>query len=156
MICTYYIRDYAVFLQYLVLMNRIDFLNMAHTALSFQLLTKAQFTWYKLTLKPTQVVFTQHFSKLTRVKPMLVVFTRQTNPGQTRVSFNPGRTRVSLCSVNRAYITSPHPTPTEGDTLCELYVKRGVLFRKSKNILKKYLTFNFCHQKKYLSGFKIP
>ena len=90
---------------------------MAHTALSFQLLTKAQFTWYKLTLKPTQVVFTQHFSKLTRVKPGLVVFTRQTNPGQTRASFNPGRTRVSLCSVNRAYITSPHPTPSEGDTL---------------------------------------
>ena len=36
--------------------------------------------------KLTQVVFTRHFSKLTRVEPELVVFTRQTNPGRTRVS----------------------------------------------------------------------
>ena len=32
-------------------------------------------------LKLTQVVFTRHFSKLTRVEPGLVVFTQQTNPG---------------------------------------------------------------------------
>ena len=37
-------------------------------------------------LKLTQVVFTRHFSKLTRVEPGLVVFIRQTNPGRTRVS----------------------------------------------------------------------
>ena len=37
-------------------------------------------------LKLTQVLFTRHFSKLTRVEPGLVVFTRQTNPGRTRVS----------------------------------------------------------------------
>ena len=34
----------------------------------------------------TQVVFKRHFSKLTRVEPGLVVFTRQSNPGRTRVS----------------------------------------------------------------------
>ena len=55
-------------------------------------------------------MFTRHFSKLTRVEPGLVVFTRQTNPGRTRVSSvyttetNPGRTRVSLYRVNRAYV----------------------------------------------------
>ena len=53
--------------------------------------TKAVFTRHKLTrvrpgLKLTQVVFTRHFSKLTRVESGLVVFTRQTNPGRTRVS----------------------------------------------------------------------
>ena len=53
--------------------------------------SKALFTRHKLTqvgpgLKLTQVVFTRHFSKLTRVEPGLVVFTRQTNPGRTRVS----------------------------------------------------------------------
>ena len=37
---------------------------------------KALFTRHKL----TQVVFTRHFSKLTRVEPGLVVFTRQINP----------------------------------------------------------------------------
>ena len=52
---------------------------------------QALFTRHKLTrvepgLKLTQVVFTRHFSKLTRVEPGFVVFTRQTNPGQTRVS----------------------------------------------------------------------
>ena len=46
----------------------------------------ALFTRHKLTrvrpgLKLTQVVFTRHFSKLNRVEPGLVVFTRQTNPG---------------------------------------------------------------------------
>ena len=55
----------------------------------------ALFTRHKLTrvrtgLKLTQVVFTRHFSKLTRVQPGLVVFTRQTNPGSTRVKTNPG------------------------------------------------------------------
>ena len=55
-------------------------------------------------------MFTRHFSKLTRVEPGLVVFTRQTNPGRTRVSSvyttetNPGRTRVSLYRVNRALV----------------------------------------------------
>ena len=59
-------------------------------------------------LKLTQVVFTRHFSKLTRVEPGLVVFTRQTNPGRTWVSSvyttetNPGRTLFSLYRVNRA------------------------------------------------------
>ena len=37
-------------------------------------------------LKLTQVVFSRHFSKLTRVEPGLVVFTRQINQGRTRVS----------------------------------------------------------------------
>ena len=37
-------------------------------------------------LKLAQVVFTWHFSKLTRVEPGLVVFTWQTNSGRTRVS----------------------------------------------------------------------
>ena len=54
-------------------------------------LIKALFTRHKRTqvrpgLKLTQVVFTQHFSKLTRVEPGLVVFTRQTKPGRTRIS----------------------------------------------------------------------
>ena len=45
---------------------------------------KALFTRHKL----TQVVFTRHFSKLTRVEPGLVrnLFSRQTSPGRTRVS----------------------------------------------------------------------
>ena len=58
-------------------------------------------TWVRPELKLTQVVFTRHFSKLTRVEPGLAVFTRQK---LTRDSFNPGRTRVSLYRVNRAYI----------------------------------------------------
>ena len=66
-------------------------------------------------LKLTQVVFTRHFSKLTRVEPGLVVFTQQTNPGRTRVSIvyktetNPGRTRFSLCRVNRALFEGQRP-----------------------------------------------
>ena len=52
-------------------------------------------------LKLTQVVFTRHFSKLTRVEPGLAVSTRQK---LTRVSFNPGRIRVSLYRVNGALI----------------------------------------------------
>ena len=75
----------------------------------------ALFTRHKLTrvepgLKLTQVVFTRHFSKLTRVERGLVVFTRQTNPGRTRfgsvymTETNPGRTRDSLYCVNRAYV----------------------------------------------------
>ena len=58
-----------------------------------QLHIKALFTRHKL----TQVVFTRHFAKPTRVEP-----------GRTRVSSvyttetNPGRTRVRLCRVYRA------------------------------------------------------
>ena len=53
-------------------------------------------TWVRPGLKLThgQVVFTRQFSKLTRVEPGLVVFTRQK------------LTRVSLYRVNRALITT--------------------------------------------------
>ena len=69
----------------------------------------------KLTRVRPRLVFTRHFSNLTRVRPGskpnsgggldlirvepgLAAFIRQK---LTRVSFNPGRTRVSLCRVNR-------------------------------------------------------
>ena len=80
----------------------------------------ALFTRHKLTrvrpgLKLTQVVFTRHFSKLTRVEPGLAVFTRQK---LTRASFNPGRTRVSLCRVNRTSIEIGNGRKKKAVCLC--------------------------------------
>ena len=60
-------------------------LTYIHTNLS-PVYTATKLTRVEPGLKLTQVVCTRHFSKLTRVEPGFVVFTRQTNPGRTRVS----------------------------------------------------------------------
>ena len=89
-------------------------------------------------------MFTRHFSKLTRVEPGLVVFTRKTNPGRTRVSSvyttetNPGQTRFSLYRVNRAYIVS---------ITSETFRKKSLLRKGSLHMFTKYYMYLFILEK---------